>query len=203
MPPTGVPPAFLFEWAGTPSLPLFRFVTHKLDMALFAGCDANRLYHPALSHSELNAARVVRDARANPLLLMCRLCIEQALRDCLRTYEGEPTSDARDAYLWLSSDLDWTAKPGSAIPPAEIRSEIIFSFSWCASLLGINVEDIREHGLRRLSGFGHRSDVWLPGLQGIREHWAKAKREYEARLMQASHQHEASIVLERQCDGGA
>jgi len=111
------------------------------------------------------------------------LTIELALRDCLRTHEGRPTQEALDAAIWVEARTDWTRRPGP-IPPEAIRGEIVFSFEWCCSLLNLDAEDIRQHGLPRLSGFAHNSKQWLPGLDGIRAHWEKAREEYEERMAQ-------------------
>jgi len=51
-------------------------------------------------------------------------------------------------------------------------------------MLNLSVEDIRQHGLPRLSGFAHNSKQWLPGLDGIKRHWQKARKEYEERMAQ-------------------
>jgi hypothetical protein len=151
-------------------------------MGLYIGVDCQKVYSPTLSPSELNSARVVRDVRANPLLLLLRLCVEGAFVDAQRCRDGVPTPEAIEATAWIEADLDWTARRGP-IPPAAIRAEIIFSFCWCCNLLGLDVEDIRQNGLRRLSGFSHRSDVLLLGLDGIKQHWQKAREEHEARQL--------------------
>jgi|GEM_PF-1281146 len=162
---------------------------------LWTGRDVAKIYSPAFAPAELHAQRNAHATRVNPLLLMARLCVEQALRDCLRTHGGQPTADARDAFEWLNQDLDWTRKRG-LIPPPDARLEFVFSFSWCCSLLDLDPEDIRQHGLCRLSGLAHNSKQWLPGLPGIREHWARAKEEHEARIAQAQqHQQEEDELL--------
>lgn len=156
-------------------------------MTLYLGFDTSKLYRPDLHVSEFQGQgrSIARNVtRANPLLLMLRLTLELALRDALRTHQGRPTSEALDAVTWIVARTDWTRRRGP-IPPEEIRGEIIFSFEWCCSLLDLSAQEIRQRGIRRLSGMNHRSDVWLPGLPGIRAHWAEAKREYEARMARA------------------
>ena len=40
---------------------------------------------------------------------------------------------------------------------------------------------VRERGLQRISGVSHRSDAWMPGVSGIREHWQQARTDYRMR----------------------
>jgi len=161
---------------------------------LWSGSDTRQLYRPNFHAHELNAQPNANAIRANPALLMLRLTIELALRDCLRTHEGRPTQEALDAAIWVEARTDWTRRP-RPIPPEAIRGEIVFSFEWCCSLLNLDAEDIRQHGLPRLSGFAHNSKQWLPGLPGIREHWARAKEEHEAHIAQAQQHEEEDELL--------
>jgi len=152
-------------------------------VSLYRGHDCKKLYNPSLNHTEFGTVAVSRDVtRAQPVLLMLRLTIELALRDALRVRDGMPTEEALDAVTWIQARTDWTRRRGP-IPPAELRGENVFSFEWCCSLLNLDAEQTRQHGLLRLSGLAHNSKHWLPGLPGIRAHWQKAHEEYEARQL--------------------
>jgi len=163
-------------------------------MAYFSGESAARLYRPSLQRSELHSAQVAKNTnRANPLLLMARLCLESAFRDCLKLEsDGRPSEDAVNAMTWIRDDLDWTAVPlqrrieawGAPAPPPHIREEFCFSFQFCCRVLELDPQEIRNNGIRHIAGFSHRSNRWLSELHGIRAHWARAKEEYEERMAQ-------------------
>ena len=155
---------------------------------------ADQLYRPALHAHELNRQRNANATRANPVLLLLRLCIESAFVDALRTRDGVPTPEAIEAAAWIEARTDWTRRPGP-IPPPALREQNVLSYEWCCAALDLDPEQIRQNGLARLSGLAHNSKQWLPGLHAVREHWARAKEEHEAHIAQAQQHEEEDELL--------
>ena len=126
-----------------------------------------------------NRARI--KSRSDPLLLLCRLAVEQALNDALQVDDaGKPTQIARDAFEWLTAQTNWTKRPGTPIPPVELRRGHVLSFEWCCEQLHFNPDEIRRSGLQRVSGLTHcYSGMRLPGVAGIRQHWQHARQQNE------------------------
>jgi len=134
--------------------------------------------------------RVAVAGRANPQLLMVRLLVESGFRDALRTLNGSPTPEALNAVTWLEGRTDWTRRSDVPPPPPELRRQHILSFEWSCSLLGLDPDYLREHGIDRISGLSHRFTAsHLPGLREIRRRWAQAREQYER-------EQQASVALE-------
>lgn len=138
---------------------------------------------------EVQANRTALLNRADPLLLLCRMTIELAFVDALKTRDGRPTSRALDAVAWIEADLDWTRR-GTPPPPHELRGEYLFSFCHLCSLLNLDPTAVRRDGLVRLSGLSHRfTDSQMPGLPGIRERWREAREQHERTQQPSTPQH--------------
>lgn len=111
--------------------------------------------------------------------------IQNAFVESLECIDGEPTENARVAYDWLAApSCNWTRIPlqkrmaawGAAAPPASVRKEYIGTFSWCCDWLGMDEDDIQQHGLPPAR---NRSQLHVAGLPAIRAAWAQAKRDYQ------------------------
>ena len=127
-----------------------------------------------LAHNCL-LAREARHSSASRSLLQVRLIVESAFVDALRLREGLPCEEAWPPSNGLRRDSTGRAVMGTN-PECRIEKSSFFSVSnGLAQLLNLNPDELRQHGLQRISGFGHRSDCWLPGLPGIHAYWQNAR----------------------------
>jgi hypothetical protein len=162
-------------------------------MALFAGVDANRLYRPSLSHSELHTAGTTRDKRANPLLLLLRLTLESAFKDLQHVKHGSPAPEALAAAEWIRASLDWTRRD-CLPPPEELRPQYYFSYEWTCQQLNVDPERTRMEGLRHIHGLGRCTERWLPGLPEVYERWRQAREQYEAQHTEPLEQQQEAMA---------
>jgi hypothetical protein len=80
---------------------------------------------------------------------------------------------ASHALRWIRAQTDWTRVPlsirmerwGAPAPPADVRSEYVMSFSWCCSVLSLDEEQTRRHGLPISDASLHCR--WLPDASGL------------------------------------